>query len=292
MKNIKEDHLSPGWAVITGASGGLGTSFVLGCARRGYHLLLIDLPGKHLENLAGFIGRNFPVQTSFLEIDLTQPGFENKVMDKVRAEKMVVKMLINNAGMNQNDFFEDTNGQYMRKMVELNSIAGLVLTRALLPDLKANRESNVINVSSLGSFYPLPRKSCYTATKGFLRQFSQALRMEVLQYGVNVSILCPGPMTTNLGTYILHRQLTWFARQMKMHPDAVVEKTLRDALRGKEIIIPGRLNRVLKGFTTLIPGFIQKKLAVYSMKQLAKKETAPVKEIPQPVQKEVATRSA
>lgn len=260
------------WAVITGASGGLGTSFSLACARRGLNLLLIDLPGKHLENLADFISRNFPLQVKFLEMDLTQEDFERKILFRIMIDEMKVKMLINNAGISQNGFFEDADIHYLRKMIELNESACVSLTRALLPELKRNKDSYVINVSSFGSFYPLPRKTCYAATKGFVRQFSQAFRMEVEKYGVHVSVLCPGPMTTNIDNYILHRNLNWIARKTKMHPDRVAEKTLHDTLKGKEIIIPGRLNRILKFISSLIPDFIRRKLAIYSMKQLESKE--------------------
>ena len=281
MKKENLNHLSDNnWAIITGASGGLGTSFALSCARKEYHLLLIDLPGKHLFNLCDFISRNFPVKVKFLEVDLSEENFEIPILEKIKTDKIKPKILINNAGMSQNDFFENTDGHYLRKMIELNDVACVSLTKALLPELKKNKESYIINVSSFGSFYPLPYKTCYAATKGFVRQFSQALRMEVEKYGVHVSALCPGPMTTNINNYLLTRNLNWFARKTIQRPDAVAEKAIRDTLQKREIIIPGRLNRILKFISSLIPGFIRKKLTAYSMHHLDKEKTSKKNMVP------------
>jgi uncharacterized protein len=256
------------YTIITGATGGLGTSFALESAQRGHNLLLVSLPGENLCSLAEFIQRDFPVTVKVLELDLAQSGSESKVLEAVRAENLDVFMLINNAGISQNAFFEATDVNHMRKMIELNCISYVSLTSALLPELKKQKRSYIINVSSLGGYYPLPRKSCYSATKGFVRQYSQALRMEVDRHGISVSILCPGPMTTNVTNYQLHRQLNWFTQRMMMHPQKVAELTLRKALRGKEIIIPGRLNRLLLTCSSIVPDYFRKKLLAYSMKQL------------------------
>jgi hypothetical protein len=267
----------PGWAVITGASGGLGTSFALACARRNYNLLLIDLPQKNLYSLCDFLKRNFPIQTKCMGVDLAEIGFEKRILQVIDREKIQVNLLINNAGIGQNEIFDDLNDEYMTRMIEVNDIACVMLTKALLPVLKKNRKSFIINVSNLGGFYPLPRKTVYAASKGFIRQFSQALRLEEKKFGVNVSIVCPATMCTNINNYILHRQLNWFTRMMILHPRVVAEKALKDALRGKEIIIPGRLNRVLRFFLKFIPWSIQKRMAVSSMRQLEKKQESPEK---------------
>ncbi len=256
------------WAIITGASGGLGTSFALACARRGYQLLLIDLPGKNIAALGEFISKNFQVESRWLEADITLTESAAMLKQLLQDNNMQVNMLINNAGMSQNDMFEDTGAGYMKKMIELNCIAPVMMIKSILPELMCNKPSYILNVSSLGSFYPLPRKSCYAATKAFVRQFSQALKMEIGHLGVQVSIVCPGPMTTNIPNYILHRNLNWIARKTKMHPAAVAERALSKMFRGKEIIIPGRLNRIMKFISSVIPAFIRKKLALYSMRQL------------------------
>jgi hypothetical protein len=259
---------SPTWAIITGACGGLGTSFAISCARRGYNLLLLDITNGSLERLSDFMGRNFPVRVDHLNIDLSEDSAAERVAEKIRSENLPVSMLINNAGLPMNELFERSDAAYLRKMLEVNGIAPVSLTHALLPELKKNRKSHIINVSSLGGYYALPRKSVYSAIKGFVRLFSQALRMEVGHHGVSVSILCPGGMTTNISNYVLHRQLGWLSQRMLHHPQMVAEVAVRQALKGKEIIIPGGTNRILKFVGSLIPGFVVKKLATYSMKKL------------------------
>ena len=279
MKKITNDRISQhSYAIITGASGGLGVSFMQACVAHGYNLFLIDLPDKNLYNLCDFARRNFPVDVKYLEIDLAQKEASKKILEVVQDENMKVQMLINNAGMSQNDFFEDADEDYLRKLIELNSIACMSLTKVLLPELKRNRKSYIINVSSLGSFFALPRKSCYAATKGFVRQFSQALRLELKQYGVNVSVVCPGPITTNINNYILHKQLNWFSRKMMQSSKTVAEDAIKGALKGKGIIISGWLNKLVRLSASFVPGFLQSRLTLYSMKQL-KQERKWVKEL-------------
>ena len=279
MKKITNDRISQhSYAIITGAAGGLGISFMQACIDHGYNLFLIDLPGKNLFNVCDFARRNFPVDVKYLEIDLAEEGASKKILEVVRNEKMRVQMLINNAGISQNELFEDTDEDHLRKLIEVNSIACVSLTKALLPELKKNRRSYIINMSSLGSFFALPRKSCYAATKGFIRQFSQALRIEVKRYGVNVSIVCPGPVTTTLAQYILHKQLNWFSRNMMQSARKVADDAVKGALKGKGIIISGWINRVLKASASFVPDFLQTRLTLYSMKQL-KQEKKRVKEV-------------
>jgi uncharacterized protein len=260
------------YAIITGASGGLGTSFALECAERGYNLLLVDLPSANPEKLGRFLQDNYPLKVSTMCADLTLPEAPALILKKVQEENMNVGLLINNAGLSQNEFFENTDSDYMRKMIEVNCISYVSMTSALLPELRKQQKSHIINVSSLGGFYTLPRKTCYSASKGFVRQYSQALNMEVNRHGVHVSVLCPGPMTTNIHNYILHRQLNWFSQKMMVHPRTVAWLTMDKALKGKEIIIPGRLNRVLHSVSSAIPSGISKMLIMNSMKQLEKKE--------------------
>ncbi len=262
------------YAIITGACGGLGTSFALECAERGYNLLLVDLPAANPEKLEKFLQENYPVQVKSLGADLSAPEAPAQIVKKIKDEGLEVGLLVNNAGLSQNEFFENTDSEYMRKMIEVNCISYVALTSALLPELKKQKKSHIINVSSLGGFYTLPRKTCYSASKGFVRQYSLALNMEVNRYGVQVSVLCPGPMTTNIHNYILHRQLNWFSQKMMVHPRQVAKLTMDKALKGQEIIIPGRLNRVLHRVSSAIPSGISKMLIMNSMKQLEKREQA------------------
>ena len=279
------------YTIITGASGGLGTSFALECAGHGRNLILIDLPGRQLSRLSDFLQRNFPIRVRALEIDLRENGAAEKVADEIRKHHLRVYMLINNAALNQNETFVRSDAGYMRRMVEVNCISYFTLIHELLPFLKKEDRSIIINVSSLAGFFPLPRKTCYSASKAFVRQYSQALRMELSGTGVSVSILCPGAMTTNIDNYLLHRQLNWFSRQMLVHPSQVARMTLRAAAKGKEIIIPGRLNRLVFNASMAIPAFLKKRLLRFSMKQLKTEHDEPVSSSERtrvPVEKEAA----
>lgn len=274
------------YALITGASGGLGTAFALECAHQGHNLFLIDLNGPVLHSLGDFIRRNFDVSVNTFEIDLTRSDVGELVRDEVHRQGLRIFMLINNAGLAQNDLFEESDNAYLRRMIEVNCISYLSLIHSLLPELKKMDHSHIVNVSSLAGFYPLPRKSCYSATKGFVRQFSQALNIEVSNHGVTVSILCPGPMTTNINNYLLHRKLNWFSQLLLIHPNDIARYTLYQARAGRQIIIPGRINRILHLASGFVPRYFLRKLLRYSMNQLqtSRKNRSSDNDLPEPIE--------
>jgi short-subunit dehydrogenase len=282
MKKIHPDPANHNhYAVITGAAAGLGTAFVMNCAARGFSLFLVDLPGQNLSNLADYIKKNFLVDVKYLELDITERGFEKKILNAVQNDDLKIKMLINNAGLGQNDLFENSIDEHLRKMIELNNISGVILTSALLPELKKNDPSYIINVGSLGGFFALPKKTCYAASKGFVRQFSQALRIELKRNNISVSVVCPGPITTNIEKYFQHKEVNWFTRKMVQSPQVIVEKAINGVMKGKAVIIPGRLNRILRRVSSLIPHFIQEQLINRSLKQF-KTVKVHVKEVIEP----------
>ena len=258
------------YAVITGASGGLGKSFATACAARGYNLLMVDVAGSEVKKCCEFLQKNFDTTSLYMEADITTNSSAEDLLAFIRQHNIQVGLLINNAGIPQNEFFASTQPELLRNMVNVNCLGTINITKALLPELRKQPRSHIISVSSLGSFYTLPRKTCYSATKGFIRQFCQALAMEEAGNGVRVSVLCPGPMTTNIDNYLLHRQLNWFSKKMVQKPENVSRYTLQQALKGREIIIPGRMNRILKTLSSLMPAFLKRKLSAYSMKQLGK----------------------
>lgn len=260
------------YALITGASAGLGSSFSYELASRGYNLFLVSLPHENLASMASFIRTNYGVEVIIFETDLTLFGAAEVVLKEINEHNIQIGMLINNAGLGQNQYFEQTDEQYLRSMIELNCLATVSLTHALIPKLKQQPKSYIINISSMGGFFALPGKSVYAASKGFIIQFSQSLKWELEQYGINVSVVCPGGIITNTDKYLIIRDFGWLSRATTSSAKEVSVYALNQSLKGKHRIIPGRLNRFLFFINGLIPAFIRNKLLAYSMKHISKRE--------------------
>ncbi len=256
------------YAVITGAAEGLGRSFALACANQGYHLLLIDLPYKKLQMLAGHIEQTFGNRVIVVEKDLCAADTADEISTIIRNQQLSVGLLINNAGMGLSKPFESMPQSQLSKLLQLNVQSLTQVTYALLPALKENGNATIINVSSLASFFPLPFKSIYAASKSYVRFFSQALRIELKHEGVHVCALCPGGITSNGNAYLATNYSGWFVRHAALHPDEVARLALKGAFKKRAIVIPGLLNRTLLMCTRWLPAFIKDNLATSSM-QLA-----------------------
>jgi uncharacterized protein len=256
------------YAIITGAAEGLGRSFALACASQGYHLILVDLPFKKLPQLASHIAQTFGNDIIVVEKDLCAKTTATEIANIVNKQHLSVGLLINNAGIGLSKTFESLHDWQLSSLLQLNVQSLTQVTYALLHALKQHGDAIIINVSSLASYFPLPYKSIYAASKAYVRFFSQALRIELKQEGVHVCTLCPGAVASNSSQYITAHHSGWFVRKAAMHPDEVASIALKAAFRKKALVIPGFLNRTLLMLTHLLPAALKDMMAIYSMKSV------------------------
>jgi uncharacterized protein len=240
------------YAVITGAADGLGRSFALACASKGYHLLLVDLPFKKLPQLAGHIEQTYGNHVIVIEKDLCAAETVTDISAIIGNQKLSVGLLINNAGIGLSKSFDSMHESQLTRLLQLNVQSLTQVTYALLPWLKEHGNATIINVSSLASFFPLPFKSIYAASKAYVRFFSQALRIELQHLDVHVCTLCPGGVVSNSNQYITTHYSGWFVRQSALHPDDVARLALKGAFQKKAVVIPGILNRILLVLTQML----------------------------------------
>jgi uncharacterized protein len=256
------------YTLITGASEGLGKALSIECARRRMNLILVALPGPELYALTDFIKRNFCVDVVALEKDLCREGSCVEVFNEVTALNLRVNMLINNAGIGSTMLFEEGSIGMYEKQIKLNVLATTLITHLFLPTLKCNRRSYILNVGSMASFFYLPKKQVYGATKSFIYFFSKTLRKEVEKDKVCVSVLCPGGMNTNLALTLMNKTGNCFTRMSIMDPEEVVPVAIDGLLNGKEVIIPGQINKLFILLDKLLPGRIKKMLTGSTMKKI------------------------
>ena len=197
------------WAIITGATGGIGGAFAHEFARRGMNILIIARNPKKLEETKeGILKINPTVKVEILVYDFSNQ--DKEVSDKFYAELEEkaeeiskdggIGMLINNVGINQDDpeYLYAMDKKVIQDIMQINIFGTVNMTRSILPILQRQKKGSVINISSGSGNHPTPLLSCYASTKVFIREFSQSLYYEMKEFGVNVLVLTPYYITTNM----------------------------------------------------------------------------------------------
>lgn len=258
--------MSNTYALITGAAGGLGKSFAVACAKRGYDLILVDLPGTKIESLAHLISQTYGIKAHSKHLDLSFDNAVDDIKKWVERNQWNVRLLINNVGIGLNQTFESMGYNQVSQLIDVNVKTTAKLSYAMLPFLEANKESYILNVGSMAGFYALPNKSIYSGTKAFIRLFSLSLRMELANKGVKVGLLCPGGILSNIDQYNRYRTGDSLTRLSYLYPDEVANEAISKLLKGKAIIMPGLFNRLVWRLTSWMPWSLQEKVAIAKFK--------------------------
>jgi len=256
------------YTLITGASEGFGKNLAIECAQRKMNLILVALPGPELHSLVDFIKRNYCVDVIGIEKDLCKDESCIELFNEVNALKLQVNMLINNAGIGSTVLFGEGSIKLYEKQIKLNVLATTLITRLFLEMLKRNNPSYILNVGSMASFFYLPQKQVYGATKSFIYFFSKSLRKELESDSVHVSVLCPGGMNTNPALTLMNKMGNWLSRLSIMNPEEVVPIAIDGLLKGKEVIIPGRVNKFFMLLDKILPESIKKIITRNAMKKI------------------------
>ena len=237
-------HYRNRWAVVTGASSGLGRGLAAGLADRGMSVVLTGRNGARLKEAADAIRRASPdVQVETVTADLSTSSGVATLIDRVGDRS--VEVLVNNAGFGSYGPFVEADPDREADEIAVDVSAVVTLARAFLPGMTARGSGGILNVASAIAFQPAPYQAVYAASKAFVLSFSQALWAEARGAGVTVTALCPGPTRTGfvdaLGADV---EQTAIYRRLA-DPEPVIEAGLRALDRGRAVVIPGVRNRVL-----------------------------------------------
>ncbi len=239
------------FALITGASQGLGRSFAIELAKRGHNLLLVSLPNEGLPALASQLGLQ-GVSVHFFETDLSQK--ENVVaLAEAINHRFALSILVNNAGRGGTRRMENADLAYLDGILQLNVVAPALLTKLLLPNLRRQERAWVLNVSSMAAFSPIGFKTVYPASKAFVRHFSLGLKEELKGTAISVSVVYPGPMKTNAEVIQRIENQGFKGGVGLLHPDEVASIAIQQMLHGKTNIIPGFANKMNRWLMALLP---------------------------------------
>ena len=229
----------PGLAVVTGASSGIGEAYAERLAADRWDLVVVARSEERLSELAARLNQAHAVTVRTVQADLSRPGEVERVGAEIGA--MPVDMLVNNAALAYYMPFADLPAAQAAELVDLNMLAPVLLTRAVLPGMLDRSHGTIINIASLLAFSGamqapfLPKRAVYAATKSFMVTFSQALAAEVGDRGVQVQVVCPGVVRSEFHT----RQGRDMSGVPQMEADQVVEASLADLAGGVLVSVPG-----------------------------------------------------
>jgi short-subunit dehydrogenase len=233
------------FALITGASQGLGYAFAEEFARLGMNLILVALPGQALPESAAALSRAHNIRVDAIELDLTATDSVERLVAEVSQSSAPVSVLVNNAGVGYNRRFDQSTLRENEACILLNNLALVKLTRLMLPVLRQQPRAYLLNVASLAAFFPMPYMPVYAPSKAFITQFSLGLREELRGTPLTVSVLCPNGIRTNPENRAKIEAGGWAARLTCLDADQVARAAVHGLLHGKATIVPGALNQLI-----------------------------------------------
>ena len=244
------------YAVITGASKGLGRSYAMQLAQTGHNLILTSYYNDGLPALANLIRTEYDVSVEFFEADLTILEELKKLITNIK-EHYRVNILINNAGIGAACAFGDESIDFLDKMINLNIRALTMLCHGILPLLKAEKEAYILNVASMIAFSPTGYKSIYPSSKAFVHNFSLCLREELKDKGVSVSVLYPGAMKTNKFIRERIKKHNFLVKSGVVPTPQIARISLHKMFLKKQVIIVGWSNYLTWLLMQIIPPSIK-----------------------------------
>ena len=256
------------YTLITGASQGFGKAMALEFAQRDMNLVLVALPNSGLPQLSEFVEKNLYVSIHFLELDLSKTASCYTILDYIEKHQIQIKYLVNNAGVLSQGYFEELNDQFILKQIEVNVTAPTLLIRLLLDNLKRNAPSSILNISSMASFFALPKKQVYGGTKAYLMAFSKSLAKELKKNNISVTTFCPGGLNTTNRLCYQNRILGWIAQASVLNPEDAAKIAIVGMVRKKCVVVPGFVNKCFIVLDKLLPVFIKDILARRELNKL------------------------
>jgi hypothetical protein len=249
------------YALITGASGGIGLAMARELAARRHDLLLVARSGQTLHQLAEEIRKQHSVRVEVLALDLATPGAPQAVLTWIQSADFPVDILINNAGFGSWGLYDEIPEAEFNGMMQLNMVTLANLCRLLLPVLKKEKRSYILNVSSTAAYQSVPTLSLYAATKAFVLVLTRGLNWELKGTSVSASCLSPGPTSTGFIDRANLGRIKERAEKFSMSAEAVAKIAINGMYAGKPEIIPGITNWLSAKLAEIVPKQIPEAIA-------------------------------
>ncbi|KAF1056637.1 MAG: putative oxidoreductase [Pseudomonas delhiensis] len=251
----------PRYALITGASSGIGLALAEALARRGQALILVARQRDALESIAYELAQRFGVDVLFRVCDLSEPLQLSGLLHELEQSGRQIELLVNNAGIGSSGAFVEQDWSHERQLIELNILALTRLCHAIGGQMVRQGSGQILNIASVAAFQPGPWMTSYYASKAYVLSFSEGLREELRKHGVKVSVLCPGPTRTAFFRNASLDTRRIDGSKVMMTPEDVAFLALKALARNRAIILPGWRNRLLAALPRFSPRWLVRRIA-------------------------------
>ena len=238
------------WAIITGASSGIGKALAFEFAAGGFCVFLTGRNASALDAVADQCSTEHGVDSEVMVADLSDVNAIDDLVAAITSKPYRYEVLVNNAGFGIHGDFASTDIQQNTQLLNVQLTATLKLTKAVLPQMIARGSGRILNVASVYSYSPVPFQSVYGACKAFLLSFSSSVRNELKGTGVTVTVFCPGTTQTEFRSRagIGHKRT-----DTGLTAKAAAQIAYLETLRGKHVVVPGFVNRLYVFLARILP---------------------------------------
>jgi uncharacterized protein len=237
--------MSASWAIITGASSGIGKALAFEFAAGGFNLLLIARNEAALAEVAAECQAKHHIETEIVAADLACEESLEKLIAQLERTPRQYEVLVNNAGFGIHGDFASSDIDRNIELLRVQLTATLRLMKAVLRGMIERRKGRILNVASVYSF-----QSVYSACKAFLLSFSSAIQNELRETGVTVTVFCPGATQTEFRS---RAGIGQKSEQSGMTAEAAARIAYVKTLHGKHVVVPGLVNRLYVFVARLLP---------------------------------------
>lgn len=269
---MRPPPLTGSWALVTGASSGIGAELARQMARSGTNVVLTARSKERLEHLGADLSRVNGIQTRVVPADLSEASGITSLLEAVDALDLPIEHVVNNAGFGTAGPFSESDPSSERRMVRVNVEAVTAIAAHFVPKLVRRGGGGLINVASTAAFQPTPQMATYGGTKAFVLSFSLSLSEELRGSGVTVMALCPGPVSTGFQEAAGVEETHLF-KVAKLDVKDVVERALAAYQRGEALYVPGALNQIQTTAVRFLPSTVVTRAANLTMRALGRRRS-------------------
>lgn len=240
------------WALVTGASSGLGVDFAHELAQRSMNLVLVARRGARLREVKAELEVQYGVDALVIPQDLAALDAPRDLYDEINERGIQIDVLVNNAGFGVYGEFAEVPWEREEAMLKLDILTVVHLTKLFVNDMLARDFGYILQVSSIGAYLPSPTYATYSAAKSFVLNFGEALDYELRGSNVSCTVVSPGVTATEF-LKVSGQEPTLYQRLMMMESDEVARIAIEKMLVGQPSVVTGWLNALMVWSNRLMP---------------------------------------
>jgi short-subunit dehydrogenase len=241
------------YALITGASSGIGRHYATELARRGYNIIAVSNQPEALATTAEELHAEFGVDVRTMCVDLSYPNSARTMFDECEEQGLEVEVLVCNAGMLLFGTLMRTDAERLQTIIDLHCTTTTLLVRYFGEKMKERGRGKILIMSSSTAWLPYPTISHYSATKSYLKSFASAIWYELHRHGVSVTAVFPGAVDTPFYKLSDKLRRRFVSLGIMMRPEAIARRGVKAMMRGRRRLTPGLFTKLVVVICALLP---------------------------------------